>query len=465
MSQRTPFLLVMLLVGLWWAGAREAAAQAQPKQPPAPSTGAPAATGKKTFVLRLPPGGKYLVTIPESRTPPVEVTNDQVTLDIPSGAPKFILSVVDEQNGYALRRELDAATVPAEVPVTAADFKLVHLVRVHVTGKGDKPVANAMVVIEDAAGKSHQTALEPARQGEVLIADVAQGKAKLSVYPASASPTTKEVNISLQKGEQVQAVNVGLPEVTGVVDAPVAANAPSNATANAPGGTGEIAPPHGAPVERQPPPEPGGAWTFFQTLLGFIILGIMGFGVYLVGRKQGWTIEGAMSKLGVQPQTLPDTGPGRPGPSPAPTPPPPVVADPNRCQFCGELKDPATGSCACTLAPGAAAPFGAPASAAPYAAASGGPRLVATGGVYMGEIFPLHGEAVLGRDPMNSIPLDRDTTVSRRHARLVPEGGGYRLVDEGSSNGTYVNGARVTDAPLNPGDEINIGGTRFRFEV
>ena len=41
----------------------------------------------------------------------------------------------------------------------------------------------------------------------------------------------------------------------------------------------------------------------------------------------------------------------------------------------------------------------------------------------------------------------------------------FPRIDEGSSNGIYVNGARVTEALLRPGDEVSIGNTRFRFEV
>src|SRR5262249_33853638 len=187
---------------------------------------------------------------------------------------------------------------------------------------------------------------------------------------------------------------------------------------NAPAGSSETSPPRNAPAERPAPPaEPGGGMgTFLQTLLGFLILGAIGYGIYAYGRKPGRAPEANTAKLGVQPHTLPAGGSSRPGPAPATAPPPPVVADPNRCQFCGEVKDPVTGACACTLTPGASAGFGTPTPNAPYAAPSAGPRLIATGGVYTGEIFPLHGEAVLGRDPMNTIPLDRDTTLSPRHA-------------------------------------------------
>ena len=48
---------------------------------------------------------------------------------------------------------------------------------------------------------------------------------------------------------------------------------------------------------------------------------------------------------------------------------------------------------------------------------------------------------------------------------IAPGEGGFVIRDQGSSNGTFVNGARVTEAPLRPGDEVSIGGTRFRFEA
>jgi hypothetical protein len=139
-----------------------------------------------------------------------------------------------------------------------------------------------------------------------------------------------------------------------------------------------------------------------------------------------------------------------------------VVADPNQCQFCGQMKDP-SGNCACTVAPGSLS-AGFPASPAASAMGSG-PRLVGMAGTYMGQVFPIAGAAVIGREPTNPVPLDRDTTASRRHAQITADGGSFRIQDLGSSNGTYVNGAKVTETLLNPGDEVSIGGTRFRFEV
>ena len=72
----------------------------------------------------------------------------------------------------------------------------------------------------------------------------------------------------------------------------------------------------------------------------------------------------------------------------------------------------------------------------------------------------------LGREPTNTIALGNDTTVSRRHAAIRSESGEYVVSDEGSSNGVYVNGVKINGSqPLRPGDEIQIGNTRFRFEV
>jgi two-component system, cell cycle response regulator len=57
-----------------------------------------------------------------------------------------------------------------------------------------------------------------------------------------------------------------------------------------------------------------------------------------------------------------------------------------------------------------------------------------------------------------------DASVSRRHARFVSESDGFRIEDLGSSNGTYVNGERVTQHWLREGDIVELGGQAcFRF--
>jgi pSer/pThr/pTyr-binding forkhead associated (FHA) protein len=56
-----------------------------------------------------------------------------------------------------------------------------------------------------------------------------------------------------------------------------------------------------------------------------------------------------------------------------------------------------------------------------------------------------------------------DPTVSRRHALIVRQPDGVRLLDDRSLNGVFVNGARVDGKALEDGDEIIVGRYRLSF--
>ena len=71
---------------------------------------------------------------------------------------------------------------------------------------------------------------------------------------------------------------------------------------------------------------------------------------------------------------------------------------------------------------------------------------------------------VIGRSRDCDVALD-DPNVSRRHAELRNHGGTWVVADLGSTNGVKLNGRRVSEAPLKPGDEIAIGLERLTFEV
>ena len=66
------------------------------------------------------------------------------------------------------------------------------------------------------------------------------------------------------------------------------------------------------------------------------------------------------------------------------------------------------------------------------------------------------GVTTIVRHPDDSIFLD-DITVSRRHARFIVDGERLIVEDEGSTNGTYVNGIRTDRADLEAGDQVIIG--------
>jgi hypothetical protein len=56
-----------------------------------------------------------------------------------------------------------------------------------------------------------------------------------------------------------------------------------------------------------------------------------------------------------------------------------------------------------------------------------------------------------------------DDTVSRRHAELRAQDGRWLLRDLGSSNGTWVNGRRVIEAEVRPGDVVQLGAYELRL--
>jgi hypothetical protein len=70
---------------------------------------------------------------------------------------------------------------------------------------------------------------------------------------------------------------------------------------------------------------------------------------------------------------------------------------------------------------------------------------------------------VIGRSRECDLVLD-DPNVSRRHAELRRENGGWAVHDLGSTNGIKLNGKRSRGARLSPGDEITLGLSRLTFE-
>jgi hypothetical protein len=74
-------------------------------------------------------------------------------------------------------------------------------------------------------------------------------------------------------------------------------------------------------------------------------------------------------------------------------------------------------------------------------------------------------QLTIGRGGQNDIAIRSDEYASARHARFEPRQDGVWVQDLGSTNGTYLNGARL-DRPrrLNEGDVVRVGETDLRFE-
>lgn len=101
--------------------------------------------------------------------------------------------------------------------------------------------------------------------------------------------------------------------------------------------------------------------------------------------------------------------------------------------------------------PGGTMVFEVPVARVPFAV-----LLVRTPGIAPRE-FPVRAAAIrIGRGPDNDLVL-ADTRVSRHHGLLSARQGGLVYNDVGSTNGSFVNGARVREVALGPGDVLQLG--------
>ena len=85
-------------------------------------------------------------------------------------------------------------------------------------------------------------------------------------------------------------------------------------------------------------------------------------------------------------------------------------------------------------------------------------QFVMHSGPTIGKVYPLEAQEIsIGRDATNTVAIN-DAEISRRHARMEMRGSAYVIQDLGSTNGTFVNGTRISGMQvLNPGDTVSFG--------
>lgn len=80
----------------------------------------------------------------------------------------------------------------------------------------------------------------------------------------------------------------------------------------------------------------------------------------------------------------------------------------------------------------------------------------------LGTTVPVNGPVIIGRSPGADIVVG-DDFVSGRHARVFPSGTQAVLEDLGSTNGTLLNGSRITaPVPVSAGDLVDVGSVRLK---
>lgn len=93
------------------------------------------------------------------------------------------------------------------------------------------------------------------------------------------------------------------------------------------------------------------------------------------------------------------------------------------------------------------------------------PRFVILNGLRAGQTVELTDYRVtVGREAGCALHLD-EVSISHRHAEIFIVAGKVLLHDHGSTNGTRVNGMQITEAELQPGDVVQFGDVKARFET
>ena len=285
-----------------------------------------------------------------------------------------------------------------------------------------KPVAAANVTLDD--GKRKQDALlDASSKGDAAFEDVRPGSLKVTVRyrakGADAAPVT-QIFEAKPTPDAPAHVTIALPEAAAVL------------------GETPLPPREAVPPARGDSRATGG-FNLVGTLFALIVGGGAAAGIWYFIKRNPETVGGTLEKLGAQipkPGNAPLADPpvaAAPAPLP-PEPPQKIVLD----------------------APAA------PISLASMPVSTGEPSLVSDAGV----AIPLaEGETTVGREIGLGLSLAGESTVSRRHARVVRTGGAATVFDEGSTNGTFVNGQKVVGSVgLAPGDAVQFGSVRFRYE-
>ncbi|MBV1907867.1 MAG: FHA domain-containing protein [Kangiellaceae bacterium] len=93
------------------------------------------------------------------------------------------------------------------------------------------------------------------------------------------------------------------------------------------------------------------------------------------------------------------------------------------------------------------------------------PALIGVSNDVIGQQYILRKDKIeIGRRPNSDIVLT-EVSVSSMHAQIIGDDGSWRVLNLLSSNGTFVNGEKVVDRTLEPGDMVAFAGSEFVFSL
>lgn len=303
------------------------------------------------------------------------------------------------------------------------DYPLVGTLVVRVEHAG-KAVQAAKVAVS-AKGKSDERLLDPTLNGQVKFFAFPAGdlRVKVTANRLDGKPATQElVFAESSRRDTIEPVlTVAISEEVATLDAAIR---PPAATSSKP------APDEGSPAGK-----------FVLILIAVAAVGGLAYWIWYMARNKPKQFEETLQKLGVQIPTQQDVDAGVPAAStplpPAPPAPKIMLDDAEPIPLAG-------------------------AAVAPASFTASEPVLVRDGGERIGIA---EGKNEVGREDGLPISLAGESSVSRKHALLTRSGGTVTVADLGSTNGTYVNGVRVSmETALRPGDRVQFGSVAFRYE-
>ncbi len=340
--------------------------------------------------------------------------------DLPAFAPGDRLFVWDAESGNLAFKSI--AEIKGGWKVAVEQFQWIGAVTVRVEHLG-KPVAAAVVKISDGK-RTLERVLDPAAKGEVQFAALHPGPltvtVRYNVAGREADPVKQIADVPLKRARADPMVVVAIP---GDVETIADEGAP-------PPAKGAKAP-DAAPAKQQGGSSIGQALVYLLVLAGIFAAG---YALLQFLRRHPDAVGIRLRRMGVE---VPDPK----APDQEPAPPMPKAPEPPQKIILGDAP---------------------PEPLAPPMAVSGGvPRLVGAAG----EIVLDEGLSIVGREEGLPVALVGESTVSRRHAELVRDGATVTVRDLGSTNGTFVNGAKVdAELTLSHGDDVQFGAVRFRYQ-
>lgn len=374
---------------------------------------------------------------PES---PRTANGKSIDLETSADGQNISVVVVDRKLGSAATKPFADAVKAGTWKLAASDFTKVGQAAFVVLSQ-EQPVASGVLHVK-GKGLDTSALLTSADKGrlELYVLDPGDFKATFEYKVAGQTKTLPEQTFEVKTGQSKPAEFVlDVPDKVEVVSLAVpTAKKPAQAASTDDEEDGGVT----KSVEKAHKETPNAIASVLGTLgsmvFGLLVVGGVAYGLWWYIKNNQKQVQTVLNQAGVPVNADPADPTGAAPVAPqAPKPIEKIVLDPS----------------AATLSP--ATPQ------APSTAARN-PRLVGDDG----SLFMLSdGPNQVGREAGLSVAIVGESSVSRNHATLTVLGGQTTVTDTGSTNGTFVNGAKVMgSSPLRPGDAVQFGAKRFRYE-